>query len=75
MAGTVSAKTDRLEGIVDFTEQQVRLLVLLTLSYMQHAVTGPLGKPQHLELQHKQADGLGHEDHPPHQQGGDGELV
>ena len=23
MAGTVSAKTDRLEGIVDFTEQQV----------------------------------------------------
>ena len=42
---------------------------------MQHAVTGPLGKPQHLELQHKQADGLGHEDHPPHQQGGDGELI
>ena len=41
----------------------------------QHAITGPLGKPQHLELQHKQADGLGHEDHPPHQQGGDGELV
>ena len=25
VAGTVSAKTDRLEGIVDFTEQQVRL--------------------------------------------------
>ena len=24
VAGTVSAKTDRLEGIVDFTEQQVR---------------------------------------------------
>ena len=53
----------------------VQLLVLLTPSQMQHAVTGPLGKPQHLELQHKQADGLGHEDHPPHQQGGDGELI
>ena len=25
VAGTVSAKTDRLEGIVDFTEQQVGL--------------------------------------------------
>ena len=25
-----------------------------------------------MELQHKQADGPGDEDHPPHQQGGDG---
>ena len=44
-------------------------------SEMRHAMTGPLGKPEHLELQHKQADGLGHEDHPPHQQGGDGESA
>ena len=29
VAGTVSAKTDRLEGIVDFTEQEVRCLVLV----------------------------------------------
>ena len=28
-----------------------------------------------MELQHKQADGLGDEDHPPHQQGGDGEIT
>ena len=37
VAGTVSAKTDRLEGIVDFTEQQVKVvLAFLTLSEMQH---------------------------------------
>ena len=28
-----------------------------------------------MELQHKQADGPGDEDHPPHQQGGDGEFL
>ena len=43
------------------------------MSEIRHAITGPLGKPEHLELQHKQADGLGNEDHPPHQQGGNGE--
>ena len=42
---------------------------------LTYILTGPLGKPEHLELQHKQADGLGDEDHPPHQQGGDGESA
>ena len=44
------------------------------MSELQYAFTGPPGKPEHMELQHKQADGLGHENYPPHQQGGDGEF-
>ena len=89
MAGTVSAKTDRLEGIVDFTEQQVGLECFFWIDFDPLALSdkgtffltscnvcaGSPGKSEHLELQHKQADGLGDEDHPPHQQGGDGEIT
>ena len=93
VAGTVSAKTDRLEGIVDFTEQQVtglhpfsrhHLLSLIICEYFPREappprptlvtphLLGPPGEPEPVELQHQQAHGAGHEDHPPHQQGRDG---
>ena len=37
--------------------------------------SGPPGEPEPVELQHQQADGARHEDHPPHQQGGDGNAL
>ena len=35
--------------------------------------SGPSGESERVEFEHEQADGPGHEDHPSHQQGGDGE--
>jgi len=57
VAGTVSAKTDRLEGIVDFTEQQDPLENLNTWSYNTNKLMDLVMKTTHLinkeEMVHK----------------------
>merc|ERR1711936_1069205 len=57
VAGTVSAKTDRLEGIVDFTEQQDPLENLNTWSYNTNKLMDLVIKTTHLinkeEMVHK----------------------
>merc|ERR1712211_168650 len=47
VAGTVSAKTDRLEGIVDFTEQQDPLENLNTWSYNTNKLMDLVMKTTH----------------------------
>jgi hypothetical protein len=37
-------------------------------------ILGSVGEPERVEPEHEQADGPRHEDHSPHQQGGDGQF-
>jgi hypothetical protein len=37
-------------------------------------ILGSFGEPERVEPEHEQADGPRHEDHSPHQQGGDGQC-
>jgi hypothetical protein len=39
-----------------------------------HHILGSVGEPERVEPEHEQADGPRHEDHSPHQQGGDGQF-
>ncbi len=47
--------------------------MLILLKHENH-ILGSVGEPERVEPEHKQADGPRHEDHSPHQQGGDGQF-
>ncbi len=57
-------------GTLEFAKKYIARLGYPVLTEL--LLRGSSGEPEWVEPEYQQTDGPGHEDYPPHQQGGDG---